>query len=118
VRENGLRLASRTRARTDVVELFAYLHDSRRANEGATRAWRLQLDPPPSPGGRFTLDAAGSSCSPSLLRPHPREVAADDDRDLLGRRPARLRSARAWPGNVHGGRAGSGDQVSVGEKPD
>jgi uncharacterized protein len=34
VRENGLQLAERTGARTDVVELFAYFHDSRRANEG------------------------------------------------------------------------------------
>ena len=34
VRENGLRLAASTGARADVVELFAYFHDSRRANEG------------------------------------------------------------------------------------
>jgi len=32
VRENGLRLAARTRARTDVVELFAYFHDACRHN--------------------------------------------------------------------------------------
>ena len=34
VRENGLLLAARTGARADVVELFAYFHDSRRDNEG------------------------------------------------------------------------------------
>jgi uncharacterized protein len=34
VRENGLRLASATGADTRVVELFAFLHDSRRFNDG------------------------------------------------------------------------------------
>lgn len=33
VRENGLRLSAVTGARADVVELFAFLHDSRRKNE-------------------------------------------------------------------------------------
>lgn len=33
VRENGLRLAGRTGARTDVVELFAYFHDACRHND-------------------------------------------------------------------------------------
>lgn len=33
VRENGLRLASATGAREDVVELFAFLHDARRRND-------------------------------------------------------------------------------------
>ena len=33
VRENGLRLAGRTGARTDVVELFAYFHDACRRND-------------------------------------------------------------------------------------
>ena len=33
VRENGLRLAGRTGARTDVVELFAYFHDACRLND-------------------------------------------------------------------------------------
>ena len=33
VRENGLRLAESTQARTDVVELFAFLHDSMRVND-------------------------------------------------------------------------------------
>jgi uncharacterized protein len=34
VRENGLRLAERTGANTDVVELFAFLHDARRWGNG------------------------------------------------------------------------------------
>jgi len=33
VRENGLRLAGLTGARTDVVELFAYFHDACRHND-------------------------------------------------------------------------------------
>lgn len=33
VRENGLRLAEKTGANTEVVELFAFLHDSRRLND-------------------------------------------------------------------------------------
>ena len=34
VRDNGLRLAEQTGANTKVVELFAYLHDSKRLNDG------------------------------------------------------------------------------------
>ena len=34
VRENGLRLARSTGADTDVVELFAFIHDSRRMSDG------------------------------------------------------------------------------------
>jgi uncharacterized protein len=34
VRENGLRLAEQTGAQIQVVELFAYLHDSKRLNDG------------------------------------------------------------------------------------
>jgi len=33
VRENGLRLAESTQARADIVELFAFLHDSMRVND-------------------------------------------------------------------------------------
>ena len=33
VRENGLRLAETTGAKTEVIELFAFLHDSRRLND-------------------------------------------------------------------------------------
>jgi uncharacterized protein len=34
VRENGLHLARRTGADIEIVELFAYLHDSKRQNDG------------------------------------------------------------------------------------
>jgi uncharacterized protein len=34
VRENGLRLAQRSGADIQIVELFAYLHDSKRQNDG------------------------------------------------------------------------------------
>lgn len=34
VRENGLRLAELTGANADVIELFAFLHDARRLNNG------------------------------------------------------------------------------------
>ena len=33
VRANGLRLADASQARTDVIELFSFLHDSKRAND-------------------------------------------------------------------------------------
>jgi len=61
VRENGLRLAERTGARADVVELFAYFHDACRHNDGhdpqhgprgADLARRLA-------GSLFTIDPAG-----------------------------------------------------------
>lgn len=42
VRLNGLKLATRTGAHTQVVELFAFLHDSCRVNDGYDRehGWR------------------------------------------------------------------------------
>jgi uncharacterized protein len=61
VRENGLRLAQRTGARSDVVELFAYFHDACRHNDshdpqhgprGAALARSLV-------GSAFDLDPAG-----------------------------------------------------------
>lgn len=61
VRENGLCLAKRTGARTDVVELFAYFHDACRHNDSR--------DPEHGPRGAglarslagsvFKIDAAG-----------------------------------------------------------
>ena len=61
VRENGLRLAEQTGARPDVIELFAFLHDTQRKNDGrdpdhgqraADFAVTLQ-------GSLFTLDDLG-----------------------------------------------------------
>ena len=61
VRENGLRLATLTGARADVVELFAYFHDACRANEGrdpghGARGADLART---LAGTVFTIDAAG-----------------------------------------------------------
>jgi len=61
VRNNGLRLAKHTGARLDVVELFAFLHDTQRKHDGrdpdhgsraADFAKKLQ-------GNLFTLDTEG-----------------------------------------------------------
>lgn len=106
VRENGLRLAASTGARTDVVELFAYFHDSRRANEerdpghgarGAELARALA-------GTAFTIDAPGLELLAEACCGHTRGKSAADptiatcwdaDRLDLGRvgtmpRPERL----------------------------
>lgn len=54
VRENGLRLAERTGANPRVVELFAWLHDSRRLNDGG--------DPGHGPrAARFAQSLAGTA---------------------------------------------------------
>lgn len=54
VRENGLRLAESTGARTDIVELFAYFHDACRHNNS--------LDPEHGPrGAALARDLAGSA---------------------------------------------------------
>jgi uncharacterized protein len=53
VRENGLLLAERTGARTNVIELFALFHDSRREND--------ELDPGHGErGAAFAKSLAGS----------------------------------------------------------
>jgi uncharacterized protein len=51
VRENGLRLAAHTGARVDVIELFAFLHDTQRRNDG--------YDPD---HGKRAADFAGAQC--------------------------------------------------------
>ena len=54
VRENGLRLAERTGANAKVVELFAFLHDSRRRDDG--------VDPGHGPrAAQFARTLAGSA---------------------------------------------------------
>ncbi len=61
VRDNGLRLAGQTGARTDVVELFGFLHDVERKTDG----WDLQHGKRAARfvrshhGSLFTLDEAG-----------------------------------------------------------
>ena len=42
VRANGLKLAALNGARTDVIELFAFLHDSRRENDGTDKEHGLR----------------------------------------------------------------------------
>ncbi len=61
VLENGLRLADSTGARTDVVELFAILHDSQRQNEGfdTGHGARGALLAAHLRGDAFDLDDAG-----------------------------------------------------------
>ncbi len=80
VRENGLRLADRTGARADVVELFAFLHDSRRRNEwiddghgarGASLALELR-------GDAFDLDEAGMALLLEACSAHTDGVVTPD----------------------------------------
>ncbi|MFB3787267.1 MAG: hypothetical protein ACE15F_12960 [bacterium] len=54
VRESGLRLAERTGARPRVVELFAWLHDSRRLNDGRDPGHGARA-------GRFARSLAGTA---------------------------------------------------------
>src|SRR5437867_3866227 len=64
VRDNGLRLAELTGANRKVVELFAFLHDSRRANETYD----------PSHGRRAALFAEMLAGSVFELEPHDLEL--------------------------------------------
>jgi uncharacterized protein len=111
VRQNGLRLAEETGARTDVVELFAFLHDVERKSDG----WDLQHGKRAAQfvrsrhGSLFTLDEEGlellcDACaghSDGLLEAHVTiQTCWDADRLDLGRigivpDPARLCTAAA-----------------------
>jgi uncharacterized protein len=80
VRENGLRLAERTGARADVVELFAFLHDSRRVNDaidhahgarGAALARTLR-------GDAFDLDDAGMDLLLEACTAHTDGIVTED----------------------------------------
>lgn len=80
VRENGLRLAEATGARTDVVELFAFLHDARRVNDaidfahgarGAALARALR-------GDAFELDDAGMDLLLEACTCHTDGMLTDD----------------------------------------
>lgn len=61
VRVNGLAIAAHTGARTDVIELFAFLHDSCRENDGHDPAHGLRaVDFAASLRGKlFDIDDAG-----------------------------------------------------------
>lgn len=60
VRENGLRLAEATGAKPNVVELFAFLHDSRRLNDGydPEHGLRAAVFARTLAGSAFELEAA------------------------------------------------------------
>jgi uncharacterized protein len=64
VRENGLRLAEVTGAHREVVELFAFLHDSKRIND----------DFDPKHGERAAIYAGSLSGSMFDLGPHELEL--------------------------------------------
>lgn len=111
VRDNGRRLARLTKARGDVVVLFALLHDSRREDDGH--------DPEHGPraaefaralaGSAFIIDPVGLDLLADACRDHGRGLTAGDvtlltcwdaDRLDLGRvgtrpRPERLGTAAA-----------------------
>jgi uncharacterized protein len=111
VRENGLRLAQATGARPRVVELFAFLHDSRRESDGhdpehGARAANLART---LAGSAFELDAADLELLVAACRDHSEGFTEADvtvmtcwdaDRLDLGRvgtrpRPHRLCTAAA-----------------------
>jgi uncharacterized protein len=58
VRENGLRLAGQTGAKVQVIELFAFLHDSRRLNDNhdPEHGLRAALFAQRLAGSAFTLE--------------------------------------------------------------
>jgi len=64
VRENGLRLAALTGAKANVVELFAFLHDSKRQNDGYD----------PEHGQRAASFAQGLAGSAFSLQAHDLEL--------------------------------------------
>lgn len=111
VRENGLRLAATTGARMDVVEFFAYLHDSCRENNGsdAQHGTRAALFAQELLGTVLDLDPAGFALLAAACADHTRGLTAGDvtvltcwdaDRLDLGRvgiapRPERLCTSAA-----------------------
>jgi len=80
VRENGLRLAERTKANPKVVELFAFLHDSKRLNGGrdpehGARAARFART---LAGSAFELEAADLDLLVAACREHSDGLTAGD----------------------------------------
>jgi len=72
VLDNGLRLAERTGARIDVVTLFAFLHDSRRVDDGSDHGhgqraaeYAVELR-----GRAFEIDDAGLTLLAAACRGH------------------------------------------------
>jgi uncharacterized protein len=80
VRDNGLRLAELTGAKPRVVELFAFLHDSRRLNDGhdpghGRRAAQLARD---LAGSAFEVDAPELELLATACRGHSDGLMAGD----------------------------------------
>ena len=91
VRVNGLAIAAHTGARTDVIELFSFLHDSCRANDGHDPAHGLRAVDFAAElrGNVFDIDAAFSTTQ--ALRFSPRRAprtATDTWRPTPRCRPA------------------------------
>ena len=66
VLDNGLRLAERTSARSDVITLFAFLHDSRRVDDGTDHGHgqRAANTRPSCAGAASRSMTRASCCSP------------------------------------------------------
>lgn len=80
VRENGLRLAESTGARPDVVELFAFFHDSRRVNDGidADHGARGAALARALRGDAFEIDDAGMDLLVEACTAHTDGTVTDD----------------------------------------
>ena len=80
VRENGLRLSEMTDANPKVVELFAFLHDSRRLNEGHDpgHGARAAVFAQMLAGTVFELDASDLSCLMSACHGHSDGMTVGD----------------------------------------
>ena len=80
VRENGLRLAEVTGAKPRVIELFAFLHDSRRLNDGhdPEHGSRAALFAATLAGSAFELEAADLALLITACRSHSDGLTVGD----------------------------------------
>ena len=80
VRENGLRLSEMTGANPKVVELFAFLHDSRRLNEGHDpgHGSRAAVFAQMLAGTVFELDTSELSCLMTACHGHSDGMTVGD----------------------------------------
>ena len=87
VRDNGLRLARHTGAQVEVVELFAFVHDVKRLNEGTD----------PEHGARAARFVRAQAGKTILLPPAALELLVVAVRDhSLGRTEAEVTVATCW----------------------
>lgn len=80
VRENGLRLAEVTGAKPKVIELFAFLHDSRRLNDGhdPEHGPRAALFAQSLAGSAFDLESPDLELLLAACRGHSDGLTAGD----------------------------------------